>query len=442
MWRAPARSGRGRPRRAGSGGGRGRAGGRWRRAGSPWRATRRAWRCPRRRGLRAGVAQPDQWVAVLGAPAGDGRTEPRVGTPLRQQLGLDAPGTQRVDRRSGVPVHAGAGNDQHGGIGQRRLLACCRGRGSFCPCGRPRARSTTERPGRMDRWTSGSLGSGCSTMAVSRAAGGVMGFWICATCAVEHAERVEVCAICADERQWVPADGQHWTTLEELAADGRRVEMTELEPDLFGITTTEKTGIGQTSKLVRTPSGTCCGTRSGTSTPTACGRSASSVRSPPWWPATRTCSASRSSGAGSSAGYRCWWRRRTGSGSPARTRRSGPGRAGSRSCPASPSPSRAATSRAAPSRTGQARTARACCWRGHRLRQPGPPLRRVHAQLPEPPPAVRGRDRARRPRLGGVRLRPALRQLRDPDRRRRAGGRPPFGGPPHRLGTGDFDHLT
>jgi len=33
------------------------------------------------------------------------------------------------------------------------------------------------------------------------------------------------------------------------------VEVTELEPDLFGITTTEKTGIGQTSKLVRTRSG-------------------------------------------------------------------------------------------------------------------------------------------------------------------------------------------
>ena len=39
-----------------------------------------------------------------------------------------------------------------------------------------------------------------------------MSFWICATCAVEHAERMDVCAICADERQWVPADGQHWTT--------------------------------------------------------------------------------------------------------------------------------------------------------------------------------------------------------------------------------------
>jgi hypothetical protein len=82
-----------------------------------------------------------------------------------------------------------------------------------------------------------------------------MSFWICATCAVEHAERVEVCAICADERQWVPAEGQRWTTLEELAAEGRRVEVAELEPDLFGITATPKAGIGQTAKLVRTPSG-------------------------------------------------------------------------------------------------------------------------------------------------------------------------------------------
>src|SRR5690606_31378435 len=43
-------------------------------------------------------------------------------------------------------------------------------------------------------------------------------WWICRTCAVEHATRPDVCAICADERQWVPATGQAWTTLAELAA--------------------------------------------------------------------------------------------------------------------------------------------------------------------------------------------------------------------------------
>ncbi len=82
-----------------------------------------------------------------------------------------------------------------------------------------------------------------------------MAFWICATCGVEHAEQAAACAICADERQYVPAEGQRWTTLGELGAGGRWVEVTELEPDLFGLTVTPKAGIGQTAKLVRTPSG-------------------------------------------------------------------------------------------------------------------------------------------------------------------------------------------
>jgi hypothetical protein len=79
--------------------------------------------------------------------------------------------------------------------------------------------------------------------------------WVCETCGVEHAEAVGVCAICADERQWVPADGQRWATLEELARAGRRVHVTGLEPDLFGITVDPKVGIGQQTHLVRTPSG-------------------------------------------------------------------------------------------------------------------------------------------------------------------------------------------
>lgn len=80
-------------------------------------------------------------------------------------------------------------------------------------------------------------------------------FWICQTCAVEHAERVEVCAICADERQWVPAGGQQWTTLKQLSADGFHAEIAELEPDLFAVTSTPSAGIGQQSKLVRTTAG-------------------------------------------------------------------------------------------------------------------------------------------------------------------------------------------
>lgn len=79
--------------------------------------------------------------------------------------------------------------------------------------------------------------------------------WICGTCAVEHAEAVEVCAICADERQWVPSAGQEWTTLDGLATAGHRTRVRELEPDLFGVTVEPTVGIGQQAHLVRTPAG-------------------------------------------------------------------------------------------------------------------------------------------------------------------------------------------
>ncbi len=82
-----------------------------------------------------------------------------------------------------------------------------------------------------------------------------MSFWICATCAVEHAARPEVCAICADERQWVPAGGQRWLTLEEMTEAGYQTAITELEPDLWGIRSSPAAGIGQLSKLVRTEEG-------------------------------------------------------------------------------------------------------------------------------------------------------------------------------------------
>jgi hypothetical protein len=80
-------------------------------------------------------------------------------------------------------------------------------------------------------------------------------FVICATCAVEHSEPVEVCAICADERQWVPEQGQVWTSLEQLESDGTEARLIELEPGLFGLSTDPGVGIGQTTKIVRTPAG-------------------------------------------------------------------------------------------------------------------------------------------------------------------------------------------
>ena len=79
--------------------------------------------------------------------------------------------------------------------------------------------------------------------------------WICATCAVEHAERSDVCLICADERQWVPAGGTSWTTLAELAAAGHRNTVTELEPGLHAVETRPGVGIGQQAKLLSTQAG-------------------------------------------------------------------------------------------------------------------------------------------------------------------------------------------
>lgn len=82
-----------------------------------------------------------------------------------------------------------------------------------------------------------------------------MTVWLCTNCAVEHAEPVTVCAICEDERQWVPAEGQHWTTLAELATAGSSVDVDELEPGLYGLTARMPAGIGQQSKLLCTSAG-------------------------------------------------------------------------------------------------------------------------------------------------------------------------------------------
>jgi hypothetical protein len=79
--------------------------------------------------------------------------------------------------------------------------------------------------------------------------------WICATCGVEHADDEGVCPVCADERQWVPADGQHWTTLHELAAGGRRIKLREVEPGLLELTADPKVGIGQSAFVVTTDAG-------------------------------------------------------------------------------------------------------------------------------------------------------------------------------------------
>lgn len=78
---------------------------------------------------------------------------------------------------------------------------------------------------------------------------------LCATCGVEHVEPSGTCAICADERQWVPGTGQIWTSLRELREAGHRVVFEQLEPDLYGLKVDTSVAIGQQAHLVCTPSG-------------------------------------------------------------------------------------------------------------------------------------------------------------------------------------------
>lgn len=78
----------------------------------------------------------------------------------------------------------------------------------------------------------------------------------CATCGVERAEPLpEVCPICADERQFVPSDGQAWTSPEESATRGASIEFVEREPGVVMLVQKNCPGIGQKPALVSTARG-------------------------------------------------------------------------------------------------------------------------------------------------------------------------------------------
>ncbi|USQ81335.1 hydrolase [Ornithinimicrobium faecis] len=83
--------------------------------------------------------------------------------------------------------------------------------------------------------------------------------WICETCAVETADLEtppEICAICDDERQWVPEGGSRWTSVEKQRENGTRIVISEVEPELWGLRAEPSIGIGQQTMVVRTPEGT------------------------------------------------------------------------------------------------------------------------------------------------------------------------------------------
>jgi glyoxylase-like metal-dependent hydrolase (beta-lactamase superfamily II) len=81
--------------------------------------------------------------------------------------------------------------------------------------------------------------------------------YICTTCGVGYAETDGprgTCLICADERQYVNANGQSWTTLEELQADHVN-ELREVEPGLTGLASKPQVAIGQRALIIERPDG-------------------------------------------------------------------------------------------------------------------------------------------------------------------------------------------
>ena len=81
--------------------------------------------------------------------------------------------------------------------------------------------------------------------------------YICTTCGVGYAETEaprEVCLICADERQYVNAKGQSWTTLEELQSDHVN-ELKQMEPRLTALGSKPAVAIGQRALIVERPDG-------------------------------------------------------------------------------------------------------------------------------------------------------------------------------------------
>jgi hypothetical protein len=84
-----------------------------------------------------------------------------------------------------------------------------------------------------------------------------MPVFMCATCGTQHAESASPpgeCPICEDERQYVPAAGQHWTDLASLL-DSYRIEWKQHEPDIHSLRISPHFGIGQRAFLVRHDSG-------------------------------------------------------------------------------------------------------------------------------------------------------------------------------------------
>lgn len=82
--------------------------------------------------------------------------------------------------------------------------------------------------------------------------------WICVTCGTQYTESEQPpreCPICLDQRQYVGYNGQQWTTMQTLHANGSRSTIKEHETGLVGIGIDPHFAIGQRALLLQTEQG-------------------------------------------------------------------------------------------------------------------------------------------------------------------------------------------
>jgi len=81
---------------------------------------------------------------------------------------------------------------------------------------------------------------------------------LCKTCGTQFADSGDAppaeCPICEDERQYLPPEGQQWTTLGSVRSD-HKADIREQEPRLTGIGLKPQFAIGQRALLLESPSG-------------------------------------------------------------------------------------------------------------------------------------------------------------------------------------------
>ncbi|TAN33864.1 MBL fold metallo-hydrolase [bacterium] len=85
-----------------------------------------------------------------------------------------------------------------------------------------------------------------------------MSHFICVTCGTQYEDSDDTppdhCLICDDERQYVPPEGQRWTTSDKLREEHHN-EFRRGEERLVGVGTSPSFAIGQRALLVQSPGG-------------------------------------------------------------------------------------------------------------------------------------------------------------------------------------------